>query len=233
MIGIGHRVDQQVQPIALRAHFGFGGAQLGVVLVDLPRGHAQVGDVAQNRHDAGALARIADDRAEQLEQQVGPFGRIDQQQLAPPGLAFAEGGARQRRREEHVVQLHGAPPPFAHIVRRGEEHFRSRVRDDELAFHVGEQNRIGRGVDDVEEQRVLAAQPGIVFAKSRLGGRPMRPRHRPSASATHFTLAGGMSVAGLMRIRPSAESSPAPPTTLTDVNGCVAEAAETRRRAGL
>ena len=32
----------------LRAHFGFGCAQLGVVLVDLPRRDAQVGDVPQD-----------------------------------------------------------------------------------------------------------------------------------------------------------------------------------------
>ena len=58
---IGDRIDQQVQAVALGTHLGLGRAQLDVVLVDLPRRHAEVGDVAQNRHDAGAFARIADD----------------------------------------------------------------------------------------------------------------------------------------------------------------------------
>ena len=79
---IGDRVDDQVQPIALGAHRRFGDAQLLVVLLDLLGRAPQVGDVAQHRDDAGALARILDGRASRLEQQVRSVARVDQQQLA-------------------------------------------------------------------------------------------------------------------------------------------------------
>ena len=60
---------------------------------------------------------------------------------------------------------------------------------------------------------------GIFFAERQRWAPPTRAGFGPSASATHLTLAGGMSVAGLMSISPSAGSSPGPPPTLTDVNG--------------
>ena len=128
-------------------------------------------------------------RAEQLEEQVRSFRRIDQQQLAAAGLALAERRARERGRKEHVVQLHRAPAALAHIVRRGEEHLGPRVGDDQLPFHVREQDRIGRRVDDAEEQRVLAPHARIVLAEARRRRRRRAARHRPSASATHVTLA--------------------------------------------
>jgi len=43
--GVGHRVDDQVQPIALGANVGFRHLQAAVVLFDLLGGGAQVGDV--------------------------------------------------------------------------------------------------------------------------------------------------------------------------------------------
>ena len=57
--GIGHRVDDEVQPVALGADLGLRLAQPPVVLLDLVGGPLQVGDVAQDRDDAGALARVA------------------------------------------------------------------------------------------------------------------------------------------------------------------------------
>ena len=49
------------EPVALGAHLRLGDAQLAVVLLDLLARAAQVGDVAQNRDDAGALPRILGD----------------------------------------------------------------------------------------------------------------------------------------------------------------------------
>ena len=67
-------------------------------------------------------------------------------------------GARQRRREQHVVQLDGAPAALALLLGRGKQLLGARVGDDQPAFGVGEQNRVGDGVDDREEQRALAPQ---------------------------------------------------------------------------
>ncbi len=163
-----HGIDQQVQTVSFGAYLGFRGAQLGVVLVDLPRREAQVRDIAQDRDHAGAFPRIAHDRAQQLEQQIRSFRRIDEEQLAAAGFSFAERGTRQRGRKEHVVQLHRAASAFGNVVGSGEQHLGSRVGDDELPFHIGEKNRIGGRVDDVEEERVLAPQPRVFFAESRL-----------------------------------------------------------------
>ena len=77
-----HRVDDQVQAVALGAGGRFEHAQPLIVLLDLLGRAAQVGDVAQHRDDAGAFARIFDGGAQHLEQQVGAVARIDQQQLA-------------------------------------------------------------------------------------------------------------------------------------------------------
>ena len=60
------------EPVAFGAGLHFRDAHLAVVLFDLLAGAAQVGDVAQNRHDAAALPRILGDRAQQLEDQVRP-----------------------------------------------------------------------------------------------------------------------------------------------------------------
>ena len=163
---IGDRIDQQVQAVTFGTHLGLGRAQLGVVLVDLPRRHPEVGDVAQNRHDAGAFARITDERAEQLEEEIRSFRRIDQQELAAARLAFAERRPRQGGGKKHVVQLHRAPAAFTDIVRRGEQHFGPRVGDNQLTLHVREQDGVGRRVDDAEEQRVLASNAGVLLAEA-------------------------------------------------------------------
>ena len=57
---IGHRVDDQVQPVALGARLRLGDPQPAVVLLDLLAGAPQVADVAQNRDDAAC--RAADPR---------------------------------------------------------------------------------------------------------------------------------------------------------------------------
>ena len=69
-----------------------------------------------------------------------------------------DGGARQRRREQHVVQLDGAPAAFALFLGRRKQLLGARVRDDQPSFGVGQQNRVGDRVDDGEEQRALAPQ---------------------------------------------------------------------------
>ena len=72
---VGHRVDDQVEPVTLVAHFRLRDAQRAVALLDLLLGARQVGDVAQDRHHVGALAFVLRARAEELEQQVGSFER--------------------------------------------------------------------------------------------------------------------------------------------------------------
>ena len=121
----------------------------------------QVGDVAQHGDDTRPFARIVDHRAKQLEQEVRSFGGVDQQQLTAPALARVERRSRQRRRKKHVVQLHRAPASFADVLGSGEQQLGARVRDDELPFQIGEQDRIGGRIDDVEQQRMLAAKPGV------------------------------------------------------------------------
>ena len=96
-------------------------------------------------------------RAEHLEQQVRAVARIDQQQFAGVRRRI-HGRPRQRRGEQHVVQLDGAAAALALFFGRGEQLFGARVGDDQPPLGVGQQNRIGHRVDDREEQRPLAAQ---------------------------------------------------------------------------
>ena len=103
-IGIGDRVDDQLETVALVADLRLRDAQRPVALLDLLLGARQVGDVAQHRDDVGALPLVLRARAEQLEQQVRSFQRIDQQQLAPRQLGLGDGAGRQRGGEQHVVQ---------------------------------------------------------------------------------------------------------------------------------
>ena len=155
---VGDRVDDQVEAVPLVADFRLRDAQRAVALLDLFLGARQVGDVAQDRDDVGALPLVLGARAEQLEQQVGAFERIDQQQLAARQLGHADGARRQRRREEHVVQRGGAAPALARFFRRGEQLLGVAVRDDQLAFGVGQQDRVGDRVDDAVEQHPLLAE---------------------------------------------------------------------------
>ena len=85
-----------------------------------------------------------------------PSAGIDQQQLAPGGAGFLDRLARERRRQQHVVHPHGAAAAFALLLRRREQRQRARVRDQQPAFGVGQQNRVGDRVDDAVEQRALA-----------------------------------------------------------------------------
>ena len=94
---------------------------------------------------------------EQLEQQVRSVDRVDEQQLAPRGAGFLDGLARERRRQQHVVHPHGAAAAFALFLRRGEQRQRAGVGDEQAAFGVGQQDRVGDGVDDAVEERALAA----------------------------------------------------------------------------
>ena len=98
-----------------------------------------------------------DRRAEHLEQQVRSVARIDEQQLA--GLRRRlDRGARQRRREEHVVQLDGAAASLALLLARRKQLLGARVGDDQPTLRVGQQDRVGDRVDDREEQRALAPE---------------------------------------------------------------------------
>ena len=58
-----------------------------------------------------------------------------------------------------LLRRNGAPPAFARVFGSGEQLLGVRVRDDQLAFGVGEQDRIGDGVDDAVEQHPLLSEP--------------------------------------------------------------------------
>ena len=72
--GVGDRIDDQVQPVALGAHVRFRHLQTPVVLLDLLGGGAQVRDVPQDGDHAGPLARVLHHRRKQLEEEVGSLG---------------------------------------------------------------------------------------------------------------------------------------------------------------
>jgi len=100
--------------------------------------------------------RIFGHGAEQLEHEVRTVHRIDEQQLTAGRAGLLDRLARERRGQQHVVHAHRAAPPFALFFGRGEQRQRAGVGDQQAAFGVGQQNRIGDGVDDVVEQRALA-----------------------------------------------------------------------------
>ena len=157
------RVDDEIQAIAFRARLHLGDPQAAVVLLDLLARPPQVGDVAQDRDDAAALAWILGDGAEQLEHQVRSVDGIDEEQLAARRTRFLNRLARQRRRQQHVVHADGAAAAFAFLFRGGEQGQRAGVGDEQPAFGVGQENRIRHGVDDVVEQGALAPLPAIAF----------------------------------------------------------------------
>ena len=132
--------------------------QRAIALFNLFLGTRQVGNVSQDRDDVGTLAFVGRARTQQLEQQVGSFERIDQQELATGHLRVPDGAGRECRREQHVVQSRCAAPSFARILRGREEFLRVRVGDDQFAFGIGQQDRIGHRVDDAVEQHPLLAK---------------------------------------------------------------------------
>src|SRR4029079_6017318 len=79
------------------------------------------------------------------------------------GAGLLDRLARQRRRQQHVVHAHGAAAAFAFFLRRREQRQRARLRDQQAALGVGQQNRVGDGVDDVVEERALAALAPIAL----------------------------------------------------------------------
>jgi hypothetical protein len=161
--GVRHRVDQEVQPIALGANLAFRGAQPGVVLVDLSVAWRR--SVMFLRIDTmpapswGSLTTVLRSSKSRSDPSVGSTSSSSRR----PRFPFAQRGARQRRGKKHVVQLDGPAPPLAHIVRSGEQQLGARVGDDQLPVHVGEHDGIGGRVDDVKKQRVLAPKARILF----------------------------------------------------------------------
>ena len=158
----------EVQAVALGAHVGLRDAQLAVVLLDLLAGAAQVADVAQDGDERRALAGVGATAAQQLEEEVRAFDGVDQQQLArgPPSWMRALG---QGGREQHVVEGHRAPAPFALAFAGDQQGLGPGVGDEHAPLGVGEQDRVGHGV----EQRALAAQPAVRLRRA--------TRLRPSA----------------------------------------------------
>ena len=116
---IGNRVDDEIQPVPLVAHLRLRHPQRAIALFDLLARVRQVGDVAQDRDDVGALTLVASARAEKLEQQVGALERIDKQKLAAREIGVASRRRRECRRKKHVVERDGAAPALARVVRRG------------------------------------------------------------------------------------------------------------------
>ena len=159
---IGDGVDDQVEAIALHAHLAFRRAQAPVVLFDLLGGAAEIGDVSQDRDHAGAVRRVGDDGADKLQEEVGAFVRIDEEQLATQRLR--RGCApRERRREEHVVQRDGALPAFALAFLGREEPLGRAVRDQHPPLGVREENGVRHGVDDGLQEIAIAVEPALVL----------------------------------------------------------------------
>ena len=174
-IGIGDRVDDEIEPVALVADFRLREPQRAVALLDLFLRARQVGHVAQHGDDVGALPLVLRAGAQQLEQQVGALERIDQQELAARGFDLGDRARRERGREQHVVQRDRAPPAFAGILGRGEQLLRVRVRDDQLALRIGEQDRVGDRVDDAVQQHPLLPEACLGEGLAAL-----QPRHLPA-----------------------------------------------------
>ena len=177
--GIGHGVDDEVEAVALRAHVRLRDAQLAVVLLDLLRGSAQVGDVAQDGDQGRPLARIGGGRAEQLEQEVRPLHGVHEEQLAPPSLldrALGQGGG-----EEHVVEGHGATPALALPLARHEQRLRARVGDEDAALGVGEEDGIGHDV----EQHPLAPDPPVALGEEPVAAEADQGRREHAGHPAH------------------------------------------------
>ena len=155
---IGDRIDDEIQPMPFVAHFRLSDPQRAVAFFDLFLRAGEICDVAENRDDVRSLALVLRARAEELEEQVRSFERIDEQQLAAGHLHRTDGARRERGGEQHVVERGRAPPSLARFIGRGEQLFSVAVRDHQLAFRVGEENRIRDRVDDAVKQHPLLAE---------------------------------------------------------------------------
>ncbi len=136
-------------------------AQLAVVVLELGGGPLQVGDVAQDGHDAGALAGVGGQGAQQLEEQVGAVDGVDQRHLVARRLGALHRVPGERGREQHVVERHRPAPAFALVVVGGQQCLGPRVGDDDPPLAVGEEDRVGHRVDDARQQPALALQAAL------------------------------------------------------------------------
>ena len=159
--GIGDRIDDEVEAVALGPDFFLDEVELAVIFLHLLGGSTQVHDVAEHRHHHDAARRILGDRADQLEEEIGPVDRIDQEQLTALRFRALDDPAGQRGREQHVVQRDGATPSLAFTLGRHQQRLGPDVREDDAAFHVGEEDRVGDGVDHALDQRQLALEPAL------------------------------------------------------------------------
>jgi hypothetical protein len=116
-------------------------------------------------------------RRHQLEQKVRALERIHQQQFAPRHRRVRYRAGRQRSTEQHVVQRHRATPALARLFRGGEQLLGVRVRDNQLAFDVGEQDRVGDGVDDAVEQHPLLREAAFAQRPAAEQPRRLAPEH--------------------------------------------------------
>ena len=173
-----------------------------VVLLDLLGGAPQVGDVAQHRHDAGALAGVAG-RPCSAARRAGRSRRPDRPAAARGAAPRAPSSAcaRQRGREQHVVQRHRAAPALALVLAGGEQRLGARVGDHDAAVGVGEEDRVGDGVDDAVEQRVLVAE--LLLGSCRWLAAVSAARRGPSTRPSHWASAAPAGDSGVNSSRPA------------------------------
>ena len=107
--GVDQRVDHEVEPIALGAHVGLGEAQPAMVLFQLLAGRAEIGHVVEDGDDPAsdgllAVGRVAQDGADQLEEEVGAVDGVHDHRdlgVAHAGPARFLAHHRDRRGVQH------------------------------------------------------------------------------------------------------------------------------------
>ena len=100
-------------------------------------------------------------RRQQLEQQIRAILRVDENYLSCGHLLAANESAGECGGEEQVVDLDRATAALAFFGANCKQLLGAEIPDDQLARFIGQENRVGDGVDDAVKQVPLTIEAGI------------------------------------------------------------------------
>ena len=168
----------EIEAVALAAHGDLGLSHALHLSLELVRGAAQVGDVAEHRqHGVLGADAFAERMREHLEQQIIAFVGIDEIELARSRLLPARHrGLGQERREEQIVQLDGPAAAGRIAVVAVEQSIGAMILRDDVVGGVGDHDRIGQRVDHQLEVVLAAGSSASTIRRARARATPAARR---------------------------------------------------------
>ena len=180
---VGDVLEDEVEPVALTRGLHLRLPHALHLPLELVRRAAQVRHVPQHgQHGVLRSDALAERMRQHLEQQVAAFVRIHEIQLTRLAAARARAHdrrARQERREQQVVHLHGAASTRAVLLTEREQMLSPAVLRDDVVSRIGDDDGVGERVHHQRQAIALATQPIALLAPG------LQRRHAGEDRASH------------------------------------------------